>query len=140
VLDRASAEFVEAARAAKVAADRYRIYQRLIVVATVIDAQNLANTSPSATKSFDCTPVSTATFRQILIQEGVSLVGMDIDHIVPRSRGGADHPSNYQILPSSENRSLGATWDKAKCARAGAKCGDAIAVSHKCGSFRGPFP
>lgn len=31
----------------------------------------------------------------------------DVDHIFPRSRGGIDHPLNYQPLERSLNRSLG---------------------------------
>lgn len=31
----------------------------------------------------------------------------DVDHIFPRSRGGLDHPLNYQPLEQSLNRSLG---------------------------------
>ena len=33
---------------------------------------------------------------------------MDVDHIVPRSRGGSDHPDNLQLLCSGCNRSKGA--------------------------------
>ena len=32
---------------------------------------------------------------------------MDVDHILPRSRGGTDHPNNLQILCSGCNRSKG---------------------------------
>jgi len=33
---------------------------------------------------------------------------MDVDHILPRSRGGTDHPDNLQLLCSGCNRSKGA--------------------------------
>ena len=33
---------------------------------------------------------------------------MDVDHILPRSRGGTDHPTNLQLLCSGCNRSKGA--------------------------------
>ena len=32
---------------------------------------------------------------------------MDVDHILPRSRGGTDHPANLQLLCSGCNRSKG---------------------------------
>ena len=32
---------------------------------------------------------------------------MDVDHILPRSRGGTDHPDNLQLLCSGCNRSKG---------------------------------
>ena len=53
---------------------------------------------------------------------GVNLVGKDIDHIIPKSLGGADHPSNYQVLDSSLNRSLGATWNREKCQMVSSQC------------------
>jgi len=40
--------------------------------------------------------------------EGISLDGLDVDHVWPWALGGADHPLNYQLLDSSLNRSLGA--------------------------------
>lgn len=84
-----------------------------------------------------CEKVSTASYRRQLEARGVDLDGKDIDHIVPRSIGGFDGPANYQVLDSSVNRSLGATWNIAKCAMAGEKCAGAVAVSAKCGSYRG---
>ena len=32
---------------------------------------------------------------------------MEVDHILPRSRGGTDHPDNLQVLCSGCNRSKG---------------------------------
>ena len=32
---------------------------------------------------------------------------MDVDHILPRSKGGTDHPDNLQLLCSGCNRSKG---------------------------------
>lgn len=32
---------------------------------------------------------------------------MDVDHIMPRSKGGTDHPDNLQMLCSGCNRSKG---------------------------------
>jgi hypothetical protein len=140
--DRASDAFERAVIEARIATDRFKLYQRLVVIATTLDAAQLGSsaTAHNAAKAFDCSPVSTAAYRALLAARGVNLNGMDIDHIVPRSLGGADHPSNYQVLPSSVNRSLGAAWNHAKCANAGMKCADAVAVSHKCGSFRGAIP
>ena len=46
---------------------------------------------------------------------------MDVDHILPRSRGGTDHPYNLQLLCSGCNRSKGgktmAEWRTAVAAR-----------------------
>lgn len=52
--------------------------------------------------------MSTAAYRRQLCAEGVPLAGRDIDHVFPRALGGADTIDNYQLLPSSVNRSLGA--------------------------------
>ncbi len=52
--------------------------------------------------------MSTQKFRAKLRAEGVSVDGLDVDHIWPRSLGGADDVRNYQLLDSSLNRSLGA--------------------------------
>lgn len=50
---------------------------------------------------------STAKFRRDLRGHGIDLDGKDVDHVFPRAFGGADHPLNYQLLPSSLNRALG---------------------------------
>ena len=50
----------------------------------------------------------TGRYREMLRAQGVPLDGRDIDHILPHSLGGANHPLNYQPLESSLNRSLGA--------------------------------
>ena len=46
---------------------------------------------------------------------------MDVDHILPRSRGGTDHPDNLQLLCSGCNRSKGgktmAEWKAHQAAR-----------------------
>lgn len=52
--------------------------------------------------------MSTQRYRATLRARGVSVEGRDIDHILPHSLGGANHPLNYQPLESSLNRSLGA--------------------------------
>ena len=84
--------------------------------------------------------MTTAVYRRQLVRQGINLLGMDIDHIVPRSLGGADHPMNYQVLDTSTNRSLGATWNANKCLMAGqARCSEALAVSRHCGSYAGPW-
>ena len=51
--------------------------------------------------------LSTRQFREELKRQGVPMDRVDVDHIFPRSRGGIDHPLNYQPLESSLNRSLG---------------------------------
>jgi hypothetical protein len=136
--------FEDAAAQFQAATRRWRFYQALVVVAAQIDASRLdafrrVGLSEGQTAAASCERVSTADMRRILIAAGVNLVGMDIDHIVPRSLGGADHPSNYQVLDSSLNRSLGATWNREKCEMAGSQCADAVAVSRTCGWYRGPI-
>lgn len=45
---------------------------------------------------------------------------VDADHIVPRSRGGADHPSNYFMMCNTTNKSFGKVFSVDKCALVGA--------------------
>lgn len=49
--------------------------------------------------------MTTRQYRQELATNGVDLSGKDIDHILPRSGGGVDHPWNYQAVEASLNRS-----------------------------------
>ncbi len=52
--------------------------------------------------------VSTRQYRDNLKREGMPMDRLeDVDHIFPRSRGGIDHPLNFQPLERSLNRSLG---------------------------------
>jgi uncharacterized coiled-coil protein SlyX len=53
------------------------------------------------------TRMTTAAYRKMLRKEGVDLDGLDADHGLPKSLGGADHPLNYRMIDSSLNRSLG---------------------------------
>lgn len=53
------------------------------------------------------TRMTTAKYRQDLRKKGIDLRGLDADHGLPRSKGGADHPLNYRMIDSSLNRSLG---------------------------------
>lgn len=50
---------------------------------------------------------STAEMRREWKKQGYDLEGRDVDHIWPKSRGGANHPWNYQSMESRLNRSLG---------------------------------
>lgn len=142
----ASAQFASAVEDWRASEGLWKFYQALVLVAAQIDARNLDayrayRRGPTGRGSkFSCSKVSTATFRRQLVQLGVSVVGKDVDHIVPRSLGGADHPSNYQLLDASKNRSLGAEWTTRKCAVSNGRCAEAVAVSRKCGSFRGSLP
>jgi hypothetical protein len=128
----------------KSAATWWRITRVMVIAATMIDARVLDGyrrwraSSPRGS-AFSCAPVSTATFRRQLVALGVSVVGMDVDHIVPKALGGPDNPANYQLIPSSLNRSLQDTWNREKCAMAGDQCGVAIAVSKECGTYHGPW-
>ena len=135
VLLEAIKEYEEAKR-------RWVWYQKLVVIAAAVDAQNLEKfrsmTGSGHVESIDCgAGMSTSAFRRLLLSQGKNLVGMDVDHIVPRSFGGADHPANYQLLPSSVNRSIGNQWDAEKCATTGGRCAGAVAISRRCGEFRG---
>lgn len=139
---RASEQFAKASETATRAATKWRIFQQLVMIAAAVDAANLDAARAAGargTVSVDCGEnMSTAAFRALLASHGADLTGKDIDHIVPRSLGGADNPGNYQVLPSSENRSLGATWNQDKCLAVGeVRCARAIATSHRCGSLRG---
>ncbi len=54
------------------------------------------------------TSMSTREYRAELARRGMPMDRLeDVDHIFPRSRGGLDHPLNYQPLARSLNRSLG---------------------------------
>jgi hypothetical protein len=53
------------------------------------------------------TKMTTAQFRRQARAQGYDLTGLDVDHAFPRSRGGVDHPWNYQLMESSLNRGLG---------------------------------
>jgi len=130
----AAGEFQNAAADWDRAAASWRFVQLVIRIAASMEAERLR------TGSRPCVTTSTAAYRRELVARGIDLVGKDIDHIVPRSLGGADHVSNYQVLDSSLNRSLGNRWDVEKCAMTGdERCAQAIAVSAKCGTYRGGF-
>lgn len=113
--------------------DRARIlwdfYRSLVFVAAQVDAAAMNGAAV-------CQSTSTQSFRRQLESRGENLAGKDIDHIVPRSLGGADNPSNYQVLSSSVNRSQGAWWGFDKCLSVGTMvCAAAVAVSMKCGGY-----
>lgn len=137
-----TAAFAVARRDYDDARSSWELYSELVMIAAMIDASNHDayrrwRKTPS-TERFSCESVSTSAFRRQLEAMGEDLTGMDVDHIVPKALGGADHPSNYQLLPSSLNRSLGASWGKDKCSMAGMReCAAAMAVSKKCGGFDG---
>ncbi len=81
------------------AAREYRIVTAIIIIAAASDVLGDALCQGK---------MSTRTFRNHLRAEGISVDGFDVDHVLPRALGGADHPWNYQLLDSSLNRSLGA--------------------------------
>ncbi|AKT40143.1 HNH endonuclease signature motif containing protein [Chondromyces crocatus] len=93
----ASGAFEESARNYRIAADRYREVTAIIIVAAGSDLF-LRGVCGRA--------MSTSKYRKTLQKEGVDLKGKDIDHIIPRSRGGLDMPWNYNPLDASINRSL----------------------------------
>jgi hypothetical protein len=140
--DRASATFAAAEAEFEYATKVWQFYEKLVVVAAAIDEANLtASRAGGGAREVECQPMSTQQYRRVLEKRGVDLTGKDIDHIVPHSLGGADDLSNYEILDSSTNRSIGALWGPAKCDIAGIPaCAVAVAVSRRCGSFAGPMP
>jgi uncharacterized protein YukE len=128
---RRAAELYEQARF------RWVVYRYLVQIAARIDAHNMDAAGVHGA-DIDCTPVSPAAYRRLLRAQGIDLSGKDLDHIVPRSLGGADHPSNYMLLDASTNRSIGNLWTR-KCSRLGiaaSTCAKAAAVSRACGTFR----
>lgn len=92
-----SNQFQEAVSSYKVAADKYREVTIILITAAASDLFLRGVCGRS---------VSTREYRQTLRSQGVNLEGKDIDHIIPRSRGGPDMPWNYNPLDSSINRSL----------------------------------
>jgi hypothetical protein len=52
--------------------------------------------------------MSTQAYRRRLKSSGMNIENKDIDHIIPKSKGGADHPANSQLWDASKNRSCGA--------------------------------
>jgi hypothetical protein len=140
---RDEAALAQAAAQAERAAERWLWAESLIATAATLDARRMAARKPSARgMNTACRGgMTTASYRALLTARGVSLRGMHIDHIVPRALGGADHPSNYQILRSAENQRFGARWSLAKCMGAGrAACVRAVEVSRACGKFTGGLP
>lgn len=139
----ASNDFAAARSDWEYAAFAWRVYQKLVMIAAAVDARNLdSSRSGRAKGDLNCDEgMGTSAFRAMMTAQGVNLTGIDVDHIVPRSLGGADHPWNYQLVDSSTNRSIGAKWDAEKCAMPGAeRCAQAVAASRHCGSFSGPIP
>ncbi|HVJ17583.1 MAG TPA: HNH endonuclease signature motif containing protein [Polyangiaceae bacterium] len=93
----ASVEFGNAAGSYKMAADKYREVTITLVAAAPSDLFLRGVCGRS---------VSTRKYRETLRARGINLEGKDIDHIIPRSRGGPDMPWNYNPLDASINRSL----------------------------------
>lgn len=59
------------------------------------------------------------SFPESYVKEGYKLDDCQIDHILPRSIGGADHPFNYFILPKEVNQRWSGWWTKEKRAYMG---------------------
>lgn len=86
-----------AADAYRTAAGKYQDVTRILIAAAASDL---------FVRGVCGRPVSTRSYRETLRAQGVDLRGKDIDHIIPRSRGGPDLPWNYNPLDASINRSL----------------------------------
>ncbi|MDC3985917.1 HNH endonuclease signature motif containing protein [Polyangium jinanense] len=93
----ASVEFDYSADAYETAAAKYREVTITLIAAAASDLFLRGVCGRS---------VSTRKYRETLRAQGVNLEGKDIDHIIPRSRGGPDMPWNYNPLDASINRSL----------------------------------
>lgn len=98
--DSASQEFRVAAEAYEDAAEGYRLAAIALIGVAAVDIVGL---------SLCDSTMSTQTYRKQLGAQGIDLDGLHVDHIIPRSLGGADHPANYQLLPSNLNQSLQAS-------------------------------
>lgn len=79
------------------AAQAYRVAAATLLVAAASDAARLLCAGR----------MSRAEIRKFWKSQGHDLSGIDADHIWPASRGGADHPWNFQMLESGLNRALG---------------------------------
>lgn len=93
----ASVAYSDAASSYKLAAEKYREVTITLIAAAASDLFLRGVCGRS---------VSTRKYRETLREQGVNLEGKDIDHIIPRSRGGPDMPWNYNPLDASINRSL----------------------------------
>lgn len=58
--------------------------------------------------------VNSECFPKSYEDQGISLGECEIDHILPRSLGGVDHPYNYYILPRDINRDWSGWWTREK--------------------------
>ena len=128
----AGIQFDSAANDWAEAGSRWTLVRGLIVAAATVDANALAGRAAGCAGG-----ASTRAYRRRLARSGSPVAAdIDVDHIVPRSWGGADHPSNYQLLPASLNRSLGGSFGVDKCLGAGlTECVGALAISLRCGSL-----
>lgn len=130
-----------AAEQSNSAAQLWRLYQVLVVIATGIDAHSLGRARARDNllrERFDCSEsISNATYRRRLEAQGFNWHGKDAGHIVPRSLGGSDHPANRMPMDSSLNRSLGNLWSMPLCESqwGSAICRRAVAASRQCGTF-----
>ena len=54
-------------------------------------------------------------------QRGFRLEDLDIDHLLPTSLGGMDHPYNYNLVPKGINNEFGSLWTAEKLTYLGAQ-------------------
>lgn len=95
--DASSRHFQQAASEYEAAAKNWRLVTISLLLAANWDyAGHLCDTR-----------MTTASYRKMLRNQGIELEGLDADHGLPKSLGGADHSLNYQMIDSSLNRSLG---------------------------------
>ena len=131
--DEAGRRFEEARRAGDAASAEYRSAEASYASATSrwheVTLTMLVVAASDVTGTDGCGRQSTASYRRELKAEGVDLEGKDIDHVIPRSLGGADNRWNYQVLDSSVNRSLGNRGAVGKCLSLGPQCLLALATT-----------
>lgn len=94
----ASEEYQNAAEAQRRAAKYWRVVAVTIMVAAASDM---------AERSLCDGQMNNTEIRKYWKSKGYDLDGIDADHIWPKSKGGANHPWNFQRMESSLNRSLG---------------------------------
>jgi len=94
----------EASNSFKVASQNYKEAERNYKLVTIM---LLAVAQWDFAGHLCATRMTTSQYRRMLRKDGIELEGLDADHGLPRSFGGADHPLNYRMIESSLNRSLG---------------------------------
>lgn len=130
-------ETAQRARLANVEWDKARqAWERASAVQVFVLA--LALGGPDAKLALCSGRQSVRAYRRVLQREGVDLRGMDIDHLLPKSLGGTDHPLNFRPTPAHLNRAWGNRFDFLKCGHQPFACMLGVFVSVYCGQRAKP--